>query len=442
VYSTFGGLETARRALYAQRAAIDITGHNVANVNTPGYRRQRPVMSATPPAPGGLKPGTGVKVAGIERMRDQFVDTQIRHTLASLGRWEARREILEEVQEVFKEPSDIGISAMMDRFWISWQELSGNATDPGRRTGVQQEAISLVSAFNLAAGQLSETMDDINQNISALVHRVNTTASSIAEINREIVRGNVVGENVADLLDRRDYLVQQLASDVDVAVVEDNSGLVHVTVGGRILVAGTDARELAQDALITGGRIKGLNEAANMIIPSYLKQLDDLANALMEKINEQHMAGYDLFGNPGGAFFEGAGAAGIRLSKEIEENAGLIAAADEPESPGNGRNALAMAQLKDGLTMAGGTATFRDFYGSVLTGLGLETQESMRSTEVYEGVLEQQKARQESVSGVSLDEELIMLMKYGSAFDAASRLVTVVDEMLDRLINGTGLVGR
>ncbi|MFY9133721.1 MAG: flagellar basal body protein, partial [Bacillota bacterium] len=88
MYSTFVGLETARRALYAQRAAIDITGHNVSNVNTPGYRRQRPVIEATPPAPGALQPGTGVKVAGIERMRDQFVDTQIRHTLASLGRWE------------------------------------------------------------------------------------------------------------------------------------------------------------------------------------------------------------------------------------------------------------------------------------------------------------------------------------------------------------------
>lgn len=442
MYSTFVGLETARRALYAQRAAIDITGHNISNVNTPGYRRQRPVIEATPPAPGALQPGTGVKVAGIERMRDQFVDTQIRHTLASLGRWEARQEILEEIQEVFKEPSDIGISAMMDRFWISWQELSGNATDPGRRTSVQQEAISLASAFNLAAAQLNETKADIDQNIKLLVHRVNTTASSIAELNREIVRGNVVGENVADLLDRRDYLVQQLASDVDVAVVEDNSGLVHVTVGGRILVAGTDARELAEDALITGGRIKGLNEAANMIIPGYLKELDDLANALIEKINEQHMAGYDLFGNSGGVFFEGEGAAGIRLSEEIEGNPGLIAAADQTDSPGNGRNALAMAQLKDGLTMVGGTATFRDFYGSILTGLGLETQESMRSREVYEGVLEQQKARQESVSGVSLDEEMIMLIKYSSAFDAAARLVTAVDEMLDRLINGTGLVGR
>ena len=240
---------------------------------------------------------------------------------------------------------------MMDRFWIAWQELSGNATDPGRRTGVQQEAISLVSAFNLAAGQLNETMDDINQNIRALVHRVNTTASSIAELNSEIVRGSVVGENIADLLDRRDYLVEQLASDVDVAVVEDNSGLVHVTVGGRILVAGTDARELAQDVLVTGGRIKGLNEAANMIIPGYLKQLDDLANALIEKINEQHKAGYDLFGNPGGEFFEGKGAAGIRLAQSIADDPGLIAAADASESPGNGRNALAIGGLRSTLTM-------------------------------------------------------------------------------------------
>ncbi|MEA4882364.1 MAG: flagellar hook-associated protein FlgK [Clostridia bacterium] len=442
MYSSFFGLETARRALFAQRAAIDITGHNLANASTPGYRRQRALLVATPPAAGGLAPGTGVTVASIERMRDQFVDTQIRNTLASLGRWEARNGVLEEMQEVFKEPSDIGLSAMMDRFWISWHELSGAARDPGRRTSIQQEGASLASAFNLASTQLKEMSDDIQRNIGAMVGRVNATAANIASINREIIRGQVVGENVSDLLDRRDLLVEELASDVDVTAVEESNGAVNVTVGGRMLVAGPESREISLETPITGGRVKGLLEAANQVIPSYLRQIDDLADGVIAAVNQIHRSGFDIEGNPGGDFFEGHGAGGIRVAQAIVNDSGKIAAADAAGSPGNGKNALKIAQLKDVLTMNGGIASFRDFYGGMITGLGLDTQESIRSSDVYAGVLDQQHMRREAVSGVSPDEELLELIKHQAAYDAASRLVNVMDEMLDRLINGTGLVGR
>ena len=153
--SSFTGLETARRALFAQRMAIDVTGHNIANANTPGYRRQRAEMVATPPAPGPMQPGTGVKVATIERMRDHFVDMQIRHSHASLGRFEARNDCLEQLQEVFKEPSEIGLSTMMDRFWIAWQELSGarrSRPANGGRSGGYHSCIRLRPDIKAAQG--------------------------------------------------------------------------------------------------------------------------------------------------------------------------------------------------------------------------------------------------------------------------------------------------
>ncbi len=448
--SSFTGLETARRALFAQRTAIDVTGHNMANASTPGYRRQRAQLVATPPAPGAMQPGTGVVVATIERMRDQFVDMQIRHSLGSLGRWEARNGVLEELQEMFKEPSDIGLSTMMDRFWVAWQELSGGATDPGRRTAVIQEATTLASALGLISRQLKEASDDIQVNIDSLVHRVNATGEAISRLNYEIVRGGVVGENISDLMDKRDLLLDQLAQDVNITVVETEEGTVNVAVGSRILVSGVNAFTIDASGSFSGGRIQGLLEAKNEIIPSYEAKLDQLAMALKDVVNEQHRLGVDMSGAAGGDFFTGAGAADFAVADTLRNDPNLIAAAEGPEAspptptPGDGRNALAIAQLKDVLTMVGTppTASFRDFYGSVITELGLQTQESSRAADVYDGVLQQQQMRRDAVSGVSLDEEMMQLIRYGAAYDAACRLVTVVDEMLDTLINRTGIVGR
>ena len=441
--SSFTGLETARRALFAQRMAIDVTGHNIANANTPGYRRQRAEMVATPPAPGPMQPGTGVKVATIERMRDRFVDMQIRHSRASLGRFEARNDCLEQLQEVFKEPSEIGLSAMMDRFWIAWQELSGGATDPGRRTAVVQEATTLASAFGLISRQLKEASDDIQVNIDSLVHSVNATAEGIARLNHEIVRGGVVGENVSDLMDQRDLLLDQLARDVNVTVVETPEGQINVSVGSRLLVSGVTAFKMDANGSFSGGRIQGLLEAKNEIIPAYQEKLNQLAQGLKDRVNAQHKAGVDMNGGAGLDFFTGTGAADLAVNDALKGDPNKIAASQSATGPGDGSNALAMAQLKDALAIGTPpTASFRDFYGSIITELGLATQESSRAADVYDGVLEQQQMRRDAVSGVSLDEELMQLVRYQAAYDAASRLVSVMDEMLDTLINRTGIVGR
>lgn len=440
--SSFGGLEIAKRALYAQRAAIDVTGHNLANASTPGYRRQRAEMVSIPGQQGGLNPGAGVQVAKIERLRDAFVDGQIRRTLANIGHWQARGQVLEEAQEIFKEPSDIGLSAMMDHFWVAWQELSGAALDPGRRNAVLQEGESLAAAFNLASSQLSAMQSEVEANITTILDRVRVTAESIAAMNKEIVRGRVAGENTGDLEDHRDLLVEQLSTDIDISVVESDDGSYNISVGGKMLVSAGMAFAVDATAASTGGAVRGLTEAAKEIIPYYIDQLNMLAVSIMTEVNKVHASGLDLRGAAGGAFFEGTGAADMRLSNAVASDPSAIAASSAPDSPGNGHNALAMAQLKDALTMAGNSASFGAHYGFIVTSLGLDTQEALRSTEVYEGVLEQQQARRDATSGVSQDEELLQLIKYQSAFDAASRLVSVIDEMLDKLINSTGVVGR
>lgn len=465
--SSFFGLEVARRAMDAHRLAMDVTGHNIANANTPGYRRQRvllePVLAhginGISKASGSGQMGAGVMAVGIERIRDQFVDMQIRHTTSSLGRWEARRQVLEEIEEIFKEPSDLGLNAMLDRFWISWQELSKGPEDPGRRTSVQQEGVGLASALNLSASRLMDTASELRMDIISIIDQINVMSEGIATLNSEIVRSRAVMGNAADMEDKRDRLIDDLSKLVNITVIEDKEGSVSISAGGWVIVAGREGRKLStevdpvslririvgtdgQQPQINGGRVSGLLDAVNDLIPKYLENLDMVANTLIERTNALHRQGYDLRGDAGQDFFEGNGAFGIAVRKAILDDTGLVAAASSQASPGDGTNALALAQLKDAMTMVAGTATFGGFYTTLITQLGLDTQEAMRSEEVYTGVFSQQNARRQSVSGVSVDEELMGLIKHQYAFDAASRLVNVIDEMLDRIINGTGLVGR
>ena len=307
---------------------------------------------------------------------EMCIRDRIRHSRASLGRWEARNDTLEQLQEVFKEPSEIGLSAMMDRFWIAWQELSGGTTDPGRRTAVIQEATTLASAFGLISRQLKEASDDIQVNIDSLVHSVNATAEGIARLNHEIVRGGVVGENVSDLMDQRDLLLDQLARDVNVTVVETPEGQINVSVGSRLLVSGVTAFKMDANGSFSGGRIQGLLEAKNEIIPAYQEKLNQLAQGLKDRVNAQHKAGVDMNGGAGLDFFTGTGAADLAVNDALKGDPNKIAASQSATGPRDGSNAQAMAQLKDALDIGTPpTASFRDFYGRILTELGLETQE-------------------------------------------------------------------
>jgi len=216
-----------------------------------------------------------------------------------------------------------------------------------------------------------------------------------------------------------------------------------VSVGSRLLVSGVTAFKMDVSGSFVDGRIQGLLEARNEIIPSYQAKLDQLAQALKDKVNAQHSVGVDMYGHAGLDFFAGTGATDLAVADALKSDPNRIAASQSATGPGDGSNALAIAQLKDALAIGTPpTASFRDFYGSIITELGLATQESSRAADVYDGVLEQQQMRRDAVSGVSLDEELMQLVRYQAAYDAASRLVSVMDEMLDTLINRTGIVGR
>jgi flagellar hook-associated protein 1 FlgK len=468
--TTFFGFEIARRALLAQQTALEVTGHNVANANTDGYTRQRAVLGTTEPfpAPSYNRPfttgqlGTGVQVDVIRRIRDAFIDNQFRSENHTLGQWEAKESALQQIEVILNEPSGVSLSSVFNEFWNSWQELSKNPESQVVRVNVREQGVTLANAINHSYEQLDQLRRDIDDNIEIKVDEINNIARQISGLNAQIIKVEVTGDQANDLRDKRDMLLDQLSKIINFTSTETPRGVI-VYIQGRPLVVETDTVELAtvsnplNDGLldvvwsndlasveIQDGELYGLLNSRDTKTTYYMSQLDLLTSTLITEINNLHSAGFGLdsgSGPPtGNNFFSGTGASDIAVNSALSD-LNLIASSLGGQA-GDGANALAIAQLKNALTMGGGTATFGDFYKSVISTLGVESQEASRMGDNQSLLVEQVSRRREAVSGVSLDEEVINMLKYQRGYEAASRLMTVLDEMLDRIINQTGLVGR
>jgi len=482
--STFFGLNIAYKGLSTQQKALDVISHNIANANTEGYTRQSVVAQTTRPmdtANGYI--GTGVEVADIRRIREEFLDIQMRTENKSLGEWSTKSDILNKLEVIFNEPSETSIRSVSDAFWDSWQILSKNPESVAVRTTVMQTGITLVNTYNHIETQFKELQEDINKGIAVKVSEINSIGLQLGDLNDQIVKAERQGHSANDLRDKRDLLLEQLSETVAMDVNEDEYGAVNVTIGGKYLVAGTVVSKMAftdsdsdpTDATLewcdplsgisqgkvrlSGGILKGYVDMRDEVIPKYRDNISLVAKTVAEGadglhgVNGLHKVGFGLNGETGVDFFtkydETAdfSTENIRVNPEIIDNLNLIAAAtaEEPDFlvyEGDGSNALAIAQLKDKLTMNGDVATFDDFFRSTVGQLGVESQEAQNMENNRSYLIEQLINQRESVSGVSLDEEMANMIMYQHAYTAAARVINTMDEMLDIIVNRLGTVGR
>lgn len=463
--STFGGLETGLRALRAQQLALELTGHNIANADTPGYSRQAPRMSASDPytiptmnrldAAGQV--GTGVEVYEIIRMRDEFLDRQIQYENSSLGRWEARQSSLEQLEVIFQEPSENGLAAQIDLFWKHLEELATRPDNISVRSTVLENGKNLAVTFNHLHEQLANYQKDLDKQAQILVERINSLSKQIADLNKEIGKIKALGEEPNDLLDKREALLQELSGITNVTVQKDNLSRYTISIEGTILVTGDNSFNLStatntegfsevvfsannRPVKISDGRLKGLMEMRDVDIRYYLSAINNFASTMITWFNDVHRAGYGLDDSTGLDFFSGNDASNIGVNINDPER---IAASDRFGAPGNGENAVNLANvINKELLMNGGTATLSVYYGSVIAKLGVDAEKADTMAINQDILVKHLHNRQESVAGVSLDEEMANLMKFQNSYNAAARLITTMDEILDRLINGTGVVGR
>ncbi|MGE5594370.1 MAG: flagellar hook-associated protein FlgK [Betaproteobacteria bacterium] len=483
--STFLGLETARRALVAQQRALEVVGHNIANAGTPGYVRREPVLVATPgyvveTGAGFKRPGTvgtGVEIVRIKRVFDGFVESRIRQAGVSLGFWEGKSDALSQVEAVFGEPSDTGLANALTEFFAAWDELSKRPESIAVRTALVEQAKTLASYFNDELRGLRELVRDLDDGIATRVDEINSLAREIAAQNKEIVRITAIGNDPADLKDARDVAIERLSRLINISAFETQDGSVVIQVGSGELVRGDAANELrfesgtlpgevldpgvdeqesriiwANDKTLadsSGGEVGGLLQARNADVAGYYKDVEELVTTLADEVNRLHEQGYgidDAMTHGIDFFVYDAGRRTLAVNPDLDPDAGgdvaRVAAAAESGLVGDGSVALGIAGLEDALTMGGGKVSFGGFYQQIVADVGTNARQAAHMAQVHDATLQQYTNNKDSISGVSIDEEMVNLMRYQRAYEAAARLTTAIDEMLDTLINSTGIVGR
>ncbi|MBX9928081.1 MAG: flagellar hook-associated protein FlgK [Gemmatimonadaceae bacterium] len=450
-----GILSTARTAIAANQAAVQVASHNIANAETEGYSRQR---AATEPLPEQRTPigaiGTGIRVARLERMRDALIDQEFRDQSAPAAGDKASAELLGRVESVFAEPSELGLAAVLDQFWNSWSDLAGTPSNASAKTVVRQRADALVRTLNGAATQIADIRASTVARISDTVARVNALASQIAQINQQIVPAEAGRGPAGDLRDPRDRLIDELSKYVPVRVADRPDGANQVYIGTSSVVDGATPQSLSiapgspltfrlgtstERFRVTGGSLGTMMDAVNTTIPGITAQLDAIAAGIVQDVNTLHTVGWSpTAGATGVAFFDtGAGnntAATIRLSAAVRASASAIATGPTPNAPGDNATALAISTLR----MSAPSATSGNYgadYRDVISDLASRKSSADAGAKVGDTLVAKAGERRKSVSGVSVDEELVELIRYQQAYTAAAKIITTVDEMLDTLLS-------
>ncbi len=460
----FSGLELGKRALATHQLWLNTIGHNVANVNTPGYSRQRVTTStSTPEEHRAGMIGTGVNATAIRNVRDLFLNKQFRDENKNLGQWASQEKMLTRVEGIFMEPSSDSLGGLMEKFWTGWMDLGNNPESIAARTALKEQANLLTTGFHRRYDQLAELQKSIDIDVELIVNKVNSITDEIASLNKQISRAELGGIFANDLRDRRGLMIDQLSQFIDVNTADQANGATLVYVGALMIVDDSDAihldtRDLAGKSFVTSevvwegttkkvqnynGELKGLMEMRDKTIPQYMNDLDVLAETLVTKVNSVHSLGYDLNNTTNIDFFDAnfLSAGNLRLSQDVTNNVTRIAAS-QSGAVGDNSNAQAIADLRKSLFMTRGTATMEEFYNTIVGQVGIDTNKAIQLRESHTLLVEQLENARQSVQGVSLDEEMTQMIKYQHAFDAAARVITTVDQALETVIKNMGVVGR
>jgi flagellar hook-associated protein 1 FlgK len=459
----YGILDKGRTALLTQQQAINVTGHNIANVNTPGYSRQRVDIETNEPyssQPGQM--GTGVKAVEIQRIYDRFLGAQINDENQDLGNWEAQKGVLERVEVIFDEVSGYGLNQAMSEFWTAWQELANNPSDYAVRAVLLAKSETMTTTFNNTYSNLTQIQKDIDTSIMGTTQEINSIAERIAGLNEKIALIEVGGQNANDHRDSRDLLLKELSLMIDIDSFEDSDGKVTVlAAGGKPLVENisswnlstqhdvdsdfqdivwtdSDGNQVVVTSGISGGKLKGWLEVRDVTIPDYLSRLDDLAEGIITEVNGLHQGGFGLDGVDERDFFTAVtltSALDMAVHQDIVVDVNKIAAAGSDGGVGDNSNAIEIANLQNALKMDSDTATFDGYYNSLVSDVGSSVQTAKVNFEHQTLMITQLDNYRESISGVSLDEEMVNLIKFQQAYNAAAKLISVADELLDRVIN-------
>ena len=554
----FSALSSAKLGLLAQQLAIEVTGQNIANVETEGYSRQDVTFEANTPRHaikyGSMHQiGTGVRVAGIERAHDQFLFEQIMDEGDLSGSTEVKKDIFEQLEVLFNEGSGRSLNDALSSFFASVHDLATNARGLSERADLVSKAEHLASTFNQTGKQLSAIQRNIDATIETEVVEINSLTTQIGKLNESIHANEPASQYKAnDLRDNRDRLVKELSKKIDIQLIEESDNQISLTLkDGTALVLKDRVFKLSTSlngdndsfkdvnieygsglknitSTITGGELRGYLDMRDTEVKSVLDKMNILSASFIQEFNGIHRAGFGIDGSSGLDFFSpldvtvdhdvdntgtavvsmtnaspttvsvdefeiaftsnnkftlnnlttnassgtftfasgstfnikdgfavtisGSAVSGdkvtfsvsedaasrISVSSTITANTKKIAAGTT--TSGDGANALLMASLQNELVFnsvtlssGSGSYTFDEYYNAVVSTIGIESFSAQATLRQQEGIMLQLNSRRESISGVSIDEEMIKMIKFQQAYNASARMISVVDEMLDAL---------
>lgn len=460
---------TGKSALFTNRAALATTGHNIANVNTQGYSRQRIEQTTAPPSViGNVVFGTGVKLQGIMRVNDEYLTRQIANESKLMGSYEEKDLALAQAESVFNEIGNAGLNRFIARFFNEFRKLGNEPESEALRATVREAADQLVGDFHRVARSLRDVQHNLDVRVDGYVKEANELAQNIAKLNNEIKMYEVQGAHAADLRDARDLAIKKLSALMDVNVSQNEKGEVTLSIysvgplvsghlynklytrsskadpetgmpegGLQVYMEGIGVPKIT-DKLQTG-KLGGIIETRDKLIGEALHRMDQLAYSFSNQINEIHRQGFSINGSTALDFFApmdttyGA-CERIGLSQDIRADVNNIATAMEADAPGDNRICQLIGKMQHAKIMSGGTSTYDDHYNATVSDLATVSAKNKELVEHETHILNQLEKFRESISGVSLDEETTNLVQYQHCFDAAAKVIKVADEMLQTVL--------
>ena len=474
---SFGGLYISISGIYANKKSLDTISHNISNVNNPNYVRQRVTHAERRYSTTGdlkLQTGTGVNVQEVRQIRDEFLDIKLRNEMATFGYYNAKSEILGEVEDIF----DGGFQEVMNDFWNGWTELSKEPDSLTIRGLLHENATAFTTTVNHMSIQLDNLQYNLNKEMLNKTEEVNKILKDISGLNKSIKLAESYGENISanDYRDSRNAALDRLSQLIPITHYENKYGEEVVSLHGKDLVNG-DYLNPIEVRLNDKGHgeiywsdtgepmdLKGLGELGGYIdardksVVEYKDRLNIMVETIANEINEIHKRGYDLEGeNKEIDFFnfdDKNPSATIKVNKDLKDFNKI--AAGGTAAKGDGTKAKEILGLREKFLFneyefegylppevdKNGTLKIDGFYRDLILNLGLEREQARSMAENQTMLIRQIDERRKEISSVSLDEEMADMLKYQHSYIANSRVINAIDEMMDQVINRMGVVGR
>ena len=461
----FGTMNLAARSLQTQMTGVEVTGHNIANVNTTGYSRQRVNITTSPDIATGIgAEGTGANVKSIQQIVSQLLNSQIQSQAGTSGYWTAQNAALQSAQNALGEflngtgatsstsvgatdTTGSGLSTQLNDFFTAFSALASSPSDSNKQAAIGA-AQKLATTFNSINNQFGTVRTALNSSLNNDVDTANKLITDIADLNHQISDAEFGGGNANDLRDTREQDLENLSQLSSVTTSTGTNGAVNLTIGGQSLVSGSNMLDtlhtydagggqmLVQtttggvNLTLTGGSMQGTIDARDGELATMQNGVNTLASTLITQVNNLHDSGYNATGGTGNTFFTGANAATISVNAALRNNASLLQISSSATNTGDTSLALQISQLSTTTQAALGNQTFTGSYNATVAGLGGALNNATTQAADQAAVTNMLATQRGSVSGVNIDEEMTNMILFQRAYQASAQVVTTVNSLL------------